>query len=130
MPTDAQGVARYQARIQRALRAGVRIAIGSDLYYANPARTRGAASAAIYGAYVAAGMRPADVLRAATLTGAELLAVNITRSSGCASLCRAVEWCATTQSRVPSRVPQRHALLDQLTIRVDATTSVAHPHRP
>jgi imidazolonepropionase-like amidohydrolase len=73
VPTDAYGVARYQARIQRALRAGVRIAIGSDLYYADPARTRGAASASMYGAYVASGMRPAEVLRAATLTGAELL---------------------------------------------------------
>ena len=74
VPTDAPGVARYQARIQRAMRAGVRIAIGSDLYYADSARTRGQASAGMYGTYVAAGMRPADVLRAATLTGAELLA--------------------------------------------------------
>jgi imidazolonepropionase-like amidohydrolase len=31
VPTDARGVPRYQARIQRALRDGVRIAIGSDL---------------------------------------------------------------------------------------------------
>jgi imidazolonepropionase-like amidohydrolase len=77
VPTDAAGVARYQARIQRALRAGVRIAIGSDLYYADPARTRGAASAGMYATYVASGMRPADVLRAATLTGAELLAANV-----------------------------------------------------
>ena len=74
VPTDAPGVARYQARIQRAMRAGVRIAIGSDLYYADSARTRGAASAGMYATYVAAGMRPADVLRAATLTGADLLA--------------------------------------------------------
>jgi imidazolonepropionase-like amidohydrolase len=74
VPTDAPGVARYQARIQRALRAGVRIAIGSDLYYADPANTRGALSAGMYSTYVASGMRPADVLRAATLTGAELIA--------------------------------------------------------
>ncbi|HKP16199.1 MAG TPA: amidohydrolase family protein, partial [Gemmatimonadaceae bacterium] len=63
VPTDAPGVARYQARIQRALRAGVRIAIGSDLYYADSARTRGMASAGMYAAYVTAGMRPADLLR-------------------------------------------------------------------
>ena len=74
VPTDAPGVARYQARIQRAMRAGVRIALGSDLYYADSARTRGVASAGMYGTYVAAGMRPADVLRAATLAGADLLA--------------------------------------------------------
>lgn len=73
VPTDVPGVARYQARIQRALRAGVRIAIGSDLYYADAARTRGSMSAGMYGAYVTSGMRPAEVLRAATLTGAELL---------------------------------------------------------
>jgi imidazolonepropionase-like amidohydrolase len=73
VPTDAPGVPRYQARIQRALRAGVRIAIGSDIYYADPVHTRGELSAGMYGPYVAAGMRPADVLRAATLTGAELL---------------------------------------------------------
>jgi len=77
VPTDAPGVARYQARIQRALRAGVRIAIGSDMYYKEPTRTRGAASAGMYATYVASGMRPADVIRAATLTGAELLAGNL-----------------------------------------------------
>jgi imidazolonepropionase-like amidohydrolase len=77
VPTDAPGVARYQARIQRAMRAGVRIAIGSDLYYADSARTRGWASAGMYRTYVASGMRPADVLRAATLTGADLLAANV-----------------------------------------------------
>jgi imidazolonepropionase-like amidohydrolase len=77
VPTDAPGVARYQARIQRALRAGVRIAIGSDLYYADAAHTRGALSTGMYGTYVASGMRPAEVLRAATLTGAELLAGSV-----------------------------------------------------
>ncbi|MHB1327563.1 MAG: amidohydrolase family protein [Gemmatimonadales bacterium] len=74
VPTDASGVERYQARIQRAMRAGVRIALGSDMYYADSTRTRGMSSAGMYGRYVASGMSPADVLRAATLNGADLIA--------------------------------------------------------
>lgn len=35
VPTDAQGVERYQKRIQRALEAKVKIAFGYDLYYYN-----------------------------------------------------------------------------------------------
>jgi imidazolonepropionase-like amidohydrolase len=80
VPTDASGVARYQARIQRAVKAGVRIAVGSDLYYEYPGKTRGQVAAGMYAAYVASGMSTMEVLRAATLNPADL--VDSTQSIG------------------------------------------------
>jgi imidazolonepropionase-like amidohydrolase len=80
VPTDAHGVARYQARIQRAIKAGVRIAIGSDLYYESPGKTRGQLAAGMYATYVASGMSAIEVLRAATINPAEL--VDSTQSVG------------------------------------------------
>jgi imidazolonepropionase-like amidohydrolase len=73
VPTDAPGVARYQARIQRAVKAGVRIAIGSDIYYEYPGKTRGQVAGGMYATYVASGMSTLDVLRAATMNPADLL---------------------------------------------------------
>jgi imidazolonepropionase-like amidohydrolase len=73
VPTDAPGVARYQARIQRAVKAGVRIAIGSDLYYQYAGKTRGQVAAGMYNTYVAAGMSTMEVLRAATINAADLI---------------------------------------------------------
>lgn len=76
VPTDAFGVAKYQERIKRALKAGVRIAIGSDLYYEYPGKTRGQMSAGMYKTYVTSGMTNLEVLRAATLNPAELIGNN------------------------------------------------------
>lgn len=76
VPTDAAGVAKYQERIKRALKAGVRIAIGSDLYYEHPGKTRGQMSAGMYKTYVASGMSNLEVLHAATLNPAELIGNN------------------------------------------------------
>lgn len=76
VPTDAAGVAKYQERIKRALKAGVRIAIGSDIYYEFPGKTRGQVSAGMYKTYVASGMSNLEVLRAATLNPAELIGNN------------------------------------------------------
>ncbi len=73
VPTDAAGVTRYQERIRRALKAGVRIAIGSDIYYEFPGKTRGQVSAGMYKTYVASGMTNIEVLRAATLNPADLI---------------------------------------------------------
>jgi imidazolonepropionase-like amidohydrolase len=73
VPTDAPGVARYQARIQRAVKAGVRIAIGSDLYYQYDGKTRGQVAAGMYNTYVVSGMSTMDVLRAATINPADLI---------------------------------------------------------
>jgi imidazolonepropionase-like amidohydrolase len=80
VPTDAPGVERYQARIQRAVKAGVRVAIGSDLYYSYAAKTRGQVAAGMYSTYVASGMSTIEVLRAATINAADL--VDSTQSIG------------------------------------------------
>ncbi|OON69448.1 metal-dependent hydrolase family protein [Hymenobacter sp. CRA2] len=65
--------ARNNQRLARALKAGVRIAAGSDEYYQLPGKTRGQASLQMFRAYAAAGMKPLEIIRAATLNGAELL---------------------------------------------------------
>jgi imidazolonepropionase-like amidohydrolase len=66
-------VARSADRHRRALRAGVRIAYGSDEYYNAPGRSRGQSSLLTLQAYQEAGMSPLEVLRAATLNSADLL---------------------------------------------------------
>ena len=77
VPTDAAGVAKYQARIQRAVKAGVRIAIGSDIYYEFPGKTRGQVCAGMYKNYTASGMTSIEVLRAATINPTDLIGNNL-----------------------------------------------------
>ena len=77
VPTDAASVAKYQARIQRAVKAGVRIAIGSDIYYEFPGKTRGQVCAGMYKNYTASGMTSIEVLRAATINPADLIGNNL-----------------------------------------------------
>ena len=60
-------------RLTRAIKAGVRVAYGSDEYYDAPGRTRGQSSLLTLQAYQEAGMPPLEVLRAATLNSADLL---------------------------------------------------------
>lgn len=60
-------------RMRRAVAAGVRLAAGSDMYISMPGLTRGQASVQGFSAYVEAGVKPVEVLRAATLNAAELL---------------------------------------------------------
>jgi imidazolonepropionase-like amidohydrolase len=69
-------VARSADRLRRALRAGVRIAYGSDEYYNAPGRSRGQSSLLTLQAYQEAGMSPLEVLRAATLNSADLLGMS------------------------------------------------------
>jgi imidazolonepropionase-like amidohydrolase len=61
------------ARLMRAVRAGVKVAFGSDEYYAAPGRTRGQSSLLALQAYQEAGMSPLEVLRSATVNSAALL---------------------------------------------------------
>lgn len=68
-----QTVARSRDRLARALKAGVPVAAGSDEYYAIPGQTRGETAKGIFRAYAGAGMKPLDVLRAATIDAATLL---------------------------------------------------------
>lgn len=70
----AQGFVRgSRDRLNRAVKAGVKIAFGSDEYYNAPGYTRGQASLLTLQAYQDDGLSPLDVLRAATVGSAELL---------------------------------------------------------
>jgi imidazolonepropionase-like amidohydrolase len=60
-------------RLMRAVRAGVKVAFGSDEYYDTPGKTRGQASLLTLQAYQDAGMPPLEVLRSATVNAAALL---------------------------------------------------------
>jgi imidazolonepropionase-like amidohydrolase len=76
-PERAAGIQRFidanHDRLRRAVKLGVPIATGSDTYFQTPGKTRGQASLAMLRSHVAAGMTPAQVLRAATVDAAELL---------------------------------------------------------
>jgi imidazolonepropionase-like amidohydrolase len=60
-------------RLQRALKMGVPIVAGSDMYLTVAGKTRGEASMAMVEAYAAEGMKPMEIIRAATTNAAELL---------------------------------------------------------
>lgn len=62
-----------QDRLRRAIKAGVPIAAGSDMYLTMPGMTRGQASLLLYEAYAEAGMTPMEIIHAATRNAAELL---------------------------------------------------------
>ncbi|HEY0407960.1 MAG TPA: amidohydrolase family protein [Pyrinomonadaceae bacterium] len=63
-----------RARLARAIRAGVRIAAGSDEYYQVPGKTRGQSALLMFRAYAEAGMTPLEIIRAATINNSDLLA--------------------------------------------------------
>ena len=63
-------------RLRRAITAGVRIAAGSDTQSFRPGRTRGEESLVVLQAYAEAGMPPLEIIRAATVNGAELLGLS------------------------------------------------------
>lgn len=72
--TELSGyVQKNISRLQRAIRLGVPIAFGSDMYLSTPTLTRGQASLATFDAYTAAGMTPMQIIRAATSSAAQLL---------------------------------------------------------
>jgi imidazolonepropionase-like amidohydrolase len=62
-----------RARLARAIKAGVRIAAGSDEYYQVPGKTRGQATVLMFRAYAESGMTPIEIIRATTINAAELL---------------------------------------------------------
>jgi len=66
-------IQRSRDRLQRAIKFGVPIAAGSDMYLSMPHLTRGQASLLVYDAYSEAGMSPMDIIHAATRNAAELL---------------------------------------------------------
>jgi imidazolonepropionase-like amidohydrolase len=67
---DAQ---RGPALLQRILKSGVKYAAGSDMWFDYPGKTRGQATAIMFGALHDLGLPNADVIRAATVNAAELI---------------------------------------------------------
>lgn len=65
--------ANHAKLVQHAAKAGVKIAAGSDMWMRYRGKTRGEAAKVMLDALARTGMRPADVLRAATLNAADLL---------------------------------------------------------
>jgi imidazolonepropionase-like amidohydrolase len=61
------------ARISRILKAGVKFTTGSDMWFDYPGKTRGEATAIMFGALKELGMPSVDVIRAATVNAADLL---------------------------------------------------------
>jgi imidazolonepropionase-like amidohydrolase len=60
-------------RLRRAIKMGVPIAAGSDMYLTMPGKSRGQASLLVYEAYQEAGMTPMEIIHAATRNAADLL---------------------------------------------------------
>lgn len=72
-----EGIKRFTSgsreRLARAVKAGVRVAAGSDSYYETTGKTRGQSSLLMFRAYAESGMTPLEIIRAATINNAELL---------------------------------------------------------
>jgi imidazolonepropionase-like amidohydrolase len=60
-------------RLRRAVKAGVPVAFGADVYYRIPGMTRGQISLLSFRAYTASGMSPLEKIRTATINAAEML---------------------------------------------------------
>jgi imidazolonepropionase-like amidohydrolase len=69
----AAWVEQARTRMARAREAGVRFVMASDMWMEYPGRTRGRASLRVLEGLQAEGVPPAEILRAATLEGAELM---------------------------------------------------------
>jgi imidazolonepropionase-like amidohydrolase len=75
-----QYVASERVKLDRARRAGVAIAFGSDNWFNDAARTRGELTRLVLQSLETFGLPPADVIRSATVTAADL--VNVSGVSG------------------------------------------------
>jgi imidazolonepropionase-like amidohydrolase len=80
-PEYERGFAQYEElsnreaplRVQRVFKSGVKFAIGSDMWFDYPGKTRGQATATMFASLRELGMPPLDIIRAATSDAAELL---------------------------------------------------------
>lgn len=61
------------ARLQRIIKTGVKFAAGSDMWWEFPGKTRGQATALMFGSLHDLGMSPENIIRAATVNAAELI---------------------------------------------------------
>jgi imidazolonepropionase-like amidohydrolase len=71
--SDARAKQRYDALVQHVARSGVKFAAGSDMCWFYPGKTRGEASVATFVNLRAAGLPALDVIRAVTVSAAEML---------------------------------------------------------
>ena len=81
LPEPAVLAPKIIDRLRRAHKVGVRMAFGSDTVIDMPGRTRADLMFDYLGVWRAAGVPPADILRAMTTDAAELLRVNKVRGS-------------------------------------------------
>jgi imidazolonepropionase-like amidohydrolase len=70
---DARARERAAARVQRVLKSGVKFAAGSDMCWFYPGKTRGQATGMMFSALRTAGMPPLDIIRAVTISAADML---------------------------------------------------------
>jgi len=68
-----QFVTFSKEKMQRATKAGVKLAAGSDMWMSYPGKKRGEATMIMFEAMVDAGLPPPETIRAATINAAELL---------------------------------------------------------
>lgn len=73
VPDDGVSSPPYKDRLQRALKVGVKMAMGSDLWFPFSGRTYGQSALLELWALHEEGMPSADVIRSATVNGAELM---------------------------------------------------------
>jgi imidazolonepropionase-like amidohydrolase len=71
--SEDRGRHRYDSLVQRVLKSGVKFALGSDMCWFYPGKTRGQATANVFAALHDSGMPPLDIIRAVTTNAAELL---------------------------------------------------------
>ena len=64
---------RYDQLVQRVVKSGVKVAIGSDMCWFSPGQTRGQTSVAVFINLHKAGMPALEVIRAVTVNAAEML---------------------------------------------------------
>jgi len=69
----ARGKARYDQFVQRVMKSGVKFSAGSDMCWFYPGKTRGETSTAVLTNLSKAGMPALDVIRAITVSAAEML---------------------------------------------------------
>lgn len=80
-PEMQQGFKEYEridaekspALMQKILKFGVKFTTGSDMWFDYPGKTRGQATAIMFGALKDLGIPPADIIRAATSSAADLM---------------------------------------------------------
>jgi imidazolonepropionase-like amidohydrolase len=69
-------IAGERSKMDRARKAGVTVAFGSDMWFRYPDKTRGRATAMVFEGLEAYGLSAIDAVRAATVTAADLIKID------------------------------------------------------